>query len=114
MTRLLAVYAWVGSTKCVIALVSTCVDCGLFVPKSFSFKISAIECECYAEGSYSKSCDVDGKCLCKPPYTGDKCDQSKTKFLIAAGAKKTKTEIIDPLIDNFTCQDKIKPFPFTL
>ena len=76
--------------------------------------ISAIECNCHAEGSYSKACDVDGKCLCKPLYTGDKCDQSKTKFLIAAGSMKTKTEIVDPLIDNYTCQGKIKPFPFTL
>ena len=87
---------------------------GFFVPKSFSFKISAIACECYAEGSFGTSCDVDGKCICKPPYTGDKCDQSRTKFLIAAGSKEKKTEIVDPLIDNFTCQDKIKPFPFTL
>ena len=88
--------------------------CWFFIPISFSFKISVIECECYAEGSYGESCDVDGKCHCKPPFTGDKCDQSRTKFLIAASSKKTKTEIIDPLIDNFTCQDKIKPFPFTL
>ena len=88
--------------------------CWFFIPISFSFKISVIECECYAEGSYGESCDVDGKCHCKPPFTGDKCDQSRTKFLIAASSKKTKTKIVDPLIDNFTCQDKIKPFPFTL
>lgn len=38
-------------------------------------------CDCFAEGSDSSVCDsTDGQCLCKPRYSGQKCDECAEGF----------------------------------
>lgn len=38
-------------------------------------------CDCYAEGSDSDVCDsVNGQCLCKPRFGGQKCDECELGY----------------------------------
>jgi len=34
-------------------------------------------CDCDSQGSIGVSCDNDGKCKCKPNFTGTRCDKCK-------------------------------------
>jgi len=34
-------------------------------------------CDCNSQGSIGVSCDNEGKCKCKPNFTGTRCDQCK-------------------------------------
>ena len=37
--------------------------------------LSIAECNCFGKGRICIKCDENGKCKCKPKYTGDKCEK---------------------------------------
>ena len=39
-----------------------------------------LACECNPDGSQDSTCTDDGKCSCKPNFTGDKCDMCAEGF----------------------------------
>ena len=39
-------------------------------------------CGCDTIGSISSPCNLDGKCICKPKFSGPKCDQMETGHFI--------------------------------
>ena len=42
-------------------------------------------CNCNPEGSVGLNCGNDGRCVCLPGITGDKCDQCQPRYAVDGG-----------------------------
>ena len=57
-----------------------------------------LACECNPDGSQDSTCTDDGKCSCKPNFTGDKCDMCAEGFFNFQKCEGKNTNGSQPIV----------------